>query len=254
MLYIILPISILLIALIVIGLYFLLKPKKTPSTSKPPSAPKGLKRGNLVLLQGKINSHSLKKFNPAVFLFPGNHIYHHKNGQVTLKSTEGGGLAKAATSLCHSNESVLSVATQLGHTAENFDNQLKDNPVARGAFARSLMACWYLLGKGKTLVIPVRNRLKKALFQAPIESTDDLEPSWWGGNNNNVAPLAAELLLQHINSLIAGKPSEAYVSQLNNTFNSTDMTLTPQEALDLGKKDASDHSFSLPDCIATATS
>lgn len=229
--------------------------KKPPTFTSTPAISKRaigtIRSPGLFHLKGTIKvPDSFTKFSKPVFLFPGNVQLHHKKGVVKLDNTDGSGLAGIATELNDIGLNSLSLPSQNGKPCM-FDDFLDPRSIycaeIKSIHARTILACWYLLGKGAQLILPVRRRTN--FFNTGLQSDNNLEPSWWGNNNKYESPKYASQLIELFDELKKGQPSIRYSQKWECLFRNCRLKMTPISAFKKGQKDSGLSTLELPDDI-----
>lgn len=127
-----------------------------------------------------------------VFIFPGNRSHHSSNHNLySIKS--GAGLASLAENIGRAGLPVLSLPTT---SLSNYSNDSQSQAIAQKAVAD----LWKAVGKGYSLVIPVRNHKNAQYFSQPLAGTG-LEPSFWGGVESTPNKSLADFYTAQLNIL-----------------------------------------------------
>ena len=146
---------------------------------------------------GKIDLNSYTSFctynsiepNKAVFLFPGN-AGHHQQERNLFSIKDGGGLAHVAMLLGRAGYPTLSLPTT---GMDGFKNSEMVQRIVNVALAD----LWFAVGRGFSLVLPVREHLNSMYFSRCLPESD-YEPSLWGGIQSSANLALADFYLMQL--------------------------------------------------------
>lgn len=130
-----------------------------------------------------------------VFVFPGNPT-HHTPGTTMFTVKRGGGLAHYAGLIGEAGFPVLSLPTT-GLEGWTPQENNRDHLLANRAVADLYKA----IAEGYRLMIPVRPHEDNEYFDAPLQGTDNKEPSFWKGIQRASNKPLANMYALHLDNL-----------------------------------------------------